>query len=255
VAISSSVPATEVDDFLSSTRFAAYQRVPLPHGREIPGPDRGRATAAALKNGVAGRSVLDVGTYYGFLPLEAYRRGARRVVGLEPDRERYRVARRVAELYGDRWSIVHATLEDYEAEEPFDIVTCLGVLHHVADPIAFLRRLAELTADELVVDFRLPDDPVYIRALAGEGRRLARLRAHLRSVVLRAAAGTLPIASIGDQEYHRVFYFSRPAFANLVTEHLDLFDSVDFAGSPTARRRVLAHCRHGAQRSAHEDSA
>jgi SAM-dependent methyltransferase len=237
----------EVDEFLSSTRFEAYQRVPLPHGREIPGVDRSRLVAAALRDRVAGRSLLDVGTYYGFLPLEAHRRGARRVVGLEPDAERCRVAQRVAELHGDRWSVVHATLEDYRPEEPFDVVTCLGVLHHVADPVAFLRRLAELTADELVVDFCLPHDPAYIEDPAGGGGRLAALRTHLRSTMLRVAAGRLPVAAIGDREYHRVFYFSRAAFANLVTTHLGLFDEVAFVRHPS-RHRVLASCRRATRR-------
>lgn len=240
------IPRTDVEEFVSATEFTGYQRVPLPYQLEIPGVDRGRAVAACLRNGVSGRSVLDVGTCYGLVPLEAHRRGARRVVGLEPDPDRYGVAQRVAAFYGHRWEIVQATPEQYETRERFDLVTCMNVLHHTPDPIALLRRLADLTAGELVVEFCLADDRAYIREVV-EGDGLgAHLQTYLRSFLLRVAAGKLPILAVGNREYHRVFYFSRAGFTNLVKTHLKLFDDIVFVPSPTGRRRVIAYCRRTA---------
>jgi SAM-dependent methyltransferase len=168
------------------------------------------------------------------------------VVGLEPDADRYDVAQRVAAFYGDRWEIVQATPEQYETQERFDIVTCMNVLHHTPDPISLLRRLADLTAGELVVEFCVADDRGYIRDVIGGDGPGAHLRARLRSSLLRAAAGNLPILAVGNREYHRVFYFSRAGFTNLVKTHLKLFDEVVFAPSPTGRRRVIAYCRRTA---------
>jgi SAM-dependent methyltransferase len=243
--LASSATRREIEEFLGSHRFERYQRIPLPHGLEIAGDDRTRAISMALRSGVARRSVLDVGTYYGLLPLQAVQQGARRVVALEPDSDRYEVARSVAAVYEGRWEVVHAPLEKFDTAEQFDVVTCMNVLHHVVDPLAFLRRLSGVTADdgELVVEFRTVGDRSHFQELLGATGRGARARAYIRSALLTAAAGSLPLMAVGDHEYDRVCYFSRGAFKNIVSTHLKLFDDVSFVASPSGGGRAIAYCR------------
>jgi SAM-dependent methyltransferase len=233
----------EVDDFLDSSTFTGYQSVPLPHGRRIPGTDRSKSAEAAFNSDLAGQSVLDVGTYYGFLPCDAARRGAERIVALEPDPANYEVAKRVAELHGHQWRVVNTGLEQFDSSETFDLVTCLNVIHHVPDPIEFLRALAARATHEVVLEFCLADDPDYIAYVVGSGSKLDLARAHVRSRILRLAAGRLPIMAVGNRAYHRVFYFSEAAFYNLAVDHLRLFNSVEFRPSAAGGRRATAYCR------------
>jgi hypothetical protein len=50
---------------------------------------------------------LDIGTYYGLFPCEAVRRGATRVVGIEMDSERFNIALKIAEFYGNSYTIIN----------------------------------------------------------------------------------------------------------------------------------------------------
>jgi hypothetical protein len=49
--------------------------------------------------------------------------------------------------------------------------------------------------------------------------------------------------AVGNRPYHRVFYFSPDAFRNLFVVHLQRFRNVEFARSPGAGKRVIAHCQ------------
>lgn len=239
-------PPQEVDRFLRSTAFSGYQAVPLPHGRRVPGRDRTKTAELVFRDGVAGKSVLDVGTYYGFFPYEAIRRGAASAHGIEMDRQRYEIARQIAELNGARYEIAHARAEDYEPGRRFDVVLALNLLHHVLDPVGFVSRLSDLCSGTLVIEFRLPEDPGYIEYLLSEGLRpglwhrgLGRVRARL----LQLAAAGLPLMAIGNRSYHRVFYLSPEAFQNLFVVHLETFRHVEFVRSPGRGRRVIAFCQ------------
>jgi SAM-dependent methyltransferase len=239
-------PADEVDHFLTSTEFSGYQAVLLPHGRRVPGRDRMKTAEVVFRDGVVGKSVLDVGTYYGFFPLEAIRRGAASAVGIEMDRSRYEIARRIAELNGGRYEIVLARAEDYEPGRRFDVVLALNLLHHVLDPIGFVSRLADLCSGTLIVEFRLPVDPGYIEYVLSKGRHLRiwhRLLASVRSRLLQVAGVRLPLMAVGNRPYHRVFYLSPEAFRNLFVIHLKKFRHVEFARSPGRGRRVVAFCQ------------
>lgn len=234
----------EIDEFLGSTAFSGYQAVPLPHGRRVPGRDRSAVADVVFRRGVSRKSVLDVGTYYGFLPYEAVTRGASRAVGLEPDPERFAIADRISQLNGG-YEIVNSSIEELKRTERFDVVCILNVLHHVSDPVAVLRMLCELCSETLVVEFCLPDDPDYIQhVIAGKGcvGIAARTRAKLRSFLLRLASGELPVMAVGNRSYHRVFYFSPAAFRNLMTTHLQLVEEIEFVHSPDGGRRVVAIC-------------
>jgi len=234
----------EVERFLASTEFSGYQAIPLPHGLKVPGRDRSRRAADLLGDRVRGKSMLDVGTYYGYFPYEAIERGATSAAGIEMDPERFAIARRIAELHGDRYRILQGRVEDQSFDQRFDVVLLLNVLHHVLDPVGILRQLAEICNETLVVEFCLADDPECLSRLGGGERKPgARTLARLRSGLLRLAAWKLPIMTVADIPYHRTFYFSREAFRNLFVVHHRLFDDVEFLPTKMKRRRTVALCR------------
>ena len=234
----------DVDAFLAGTRFEGYHSVPLPFGRRVPGRDASRTADAVLGDRVRGRTLLDIGTFYGFYPCEAIRRGARFAVGIEPRAERCAVARRIAALNGDRWEIREAWAEDYEPKQRFDFVLALRVLHWVRDPVAFLRRIASWCDEAVIVEFRRPSHAEHLRRELAAGGRTGRLLRSLGPVGLLAAQGALdavghalPLASIGA----RGWFFTPKGFERLFVDQTGIFQRVEFVRSGT-RSCTLALC-------------
>jgi SAM-dependent methyltransferase len=100
----------------------------------------GERYAALLRPYVRPGRVLDVGTAAGFV-LEGLRRGGWSGAGLEPNR-------RMAALASERLGIpVHATtLEEFRADDQFDLVTMLQVLPHLVDVRRALANASAATA-------------------------------------------------------------------------------------------------------------
>lgn len=235
----------EVREFVAQTSFSGYQAVPLPHGLTVPGIDRGERADQVFSMDLSGRSVLDVGTSYGVFPYEAMARGADRAVGLEPNARHCDIAKRIAQLHGGRWEIRQSSVEQLAEGETFDVVLFLNVLHHVTDPVEAIRRLLAVCTDTIVIEFCLPDDPEYLVHLIDprdRPSRFNRMRAGMRSRMVRPVLSRMPTMAVGDWEYHRTFYFSPAAFDNLFRLHLGFFDAVSFAPTVTGKRRVVAHC-------------
>lgn len=219
----------DVDNFLSSTHFSGYQSVPLPHGRRTPGKDFDHAAEALLASHVEGRSVLDVGTYYGLFPYHAVRLGASRAVGVEPDPERRAIARRISELHGWTYEIVTGDA-DHLPDEKFDVVLLLNVLHHLVDPVRSMRQLAGVAREKLIIEFP-PVGPPFIYRYT---------QSRLRAQILARLVRSLPLVGIGSEPYS-TFYFSPKAFENLFVSHLGLFSKVTFQRSYRSSR-VVAVC-------------
>jgi SAM-dependent methyltransferase len=243
--VTSTVSPEEVDRFLGANTFSGYQSVPLPHGRQVPGTDRSKTADVVFREGVRGKRVLDVGTYYGAFPYEAIRRGAAHAVGLEPDPDRYELARKIAELNGG-YEIANVGAEEYDSDRKFEVVVALNVLHHVLDPIGFITHLAKLCSETLIVEFRLPQDPGCLESILSGGHEVTlsqRLLARGWSRLLQIASIGVPLMAIGNRRYHRVFYFSRRAFYNLFVVQLGEFRHVDFSPSTGRGSRSIAFCR------------
>lgn len=243
-----------IDAFVDGTTFSGYQRITLPNGRVIPGIDRSPTASLVFRDDLSGKSVLDVGCFYGFFLHEAMRRGAGRAVGIEADPERFRIASRLAAEWNGGIEIREGLLEDAELDEKFDLVLFLNVLHHVRDPLAAMRKLASLCRGTVVVEFRQPHDPQFVQEcfhgpLEPDGpkpsflRRLARRAAlAIEAPIVELVASRLPIVGVGAVDYHRSYFFSRAAFRNAFLVHERLFESIEFRPSRT-RGQTLAFCR------------
>lgn len=144
-------------------------------------PDQlAREWAAFQLDDLRGLSVLDVGAWDGFFSFAAERAGASRVVALDyyawgateqaahvrgyesttrnefkldalPGRAGFDLAKRQLQ------SAVEPVVADFMALDPaalgaFDVVLFLGVLYHLEDPLAALRRLRTLTKRVAVIE-------------------------------------------------------------------------------------------------------
>lgn len=167
-----------------------FHQIDLGHGVITPGLRGWEFDALGLPS-VAGKTVLDVGAWDGYFSFEAERRGASRVVALDhyvwsldlEGWERHQAERRAGgapplpahevpglwqpeRLPGKRGfdvarealgSSVDPVVADFmevdlDSLGRFDVVLYLGVLYHMENPLAALRRLYEVTAELAVIE-------------------------------------------------------------------------------------------------------
>lgn len=108
-----------------------------------------------------GLAVLDIGAWDGFFSFEAEKRGASRIVAMDPmwrnenmpgfDKSGFLLAR---ELLNSR--VEDVDLDVYQLDPTaigtFDVVLFLGVLYHVKDPFGAIERVASVTRDRLILE-------------------------------------------------------------------------------------------------------
>lgn len=102
-----------------------------------------------------GKAVLDIGCGSGPYVVEAAKRGAGRVVGLDMAQGMLDLAGRRAEKAGvaDRCGFVLGTFPQNAPEENFDYSITMGVMDYIADPREFLSRLAQSVREKSVLSF------------------------------------------------------------------------------------------------------
>lgn len=98
----------------------------------------------AIPKDLTGLTVLDVGCNAGFYSIQMKQRGARRVVGIDHDKDYLAQARFAAEVLG--LDIAFEQLSVYqvrELREQFDVVLFLGVFYHLRHPLLGLDLLRQ----------------------------------------------------------------------------------------------------------------
>ena len=134
--------------------------------------------AAAYFDGVdlRGKSFLDVGAWNGGFCVEAAKRGAARIVGLDSvtwnsayfrGRETFDL---VSRRHGNRFEAIDIDVDrpglDLGGQGPFDVVLYAGVFYHLVDPIAATREVGRLAKELLIletyVDDTLGDRPAMV---------------------------------------------------------------------------------------------
>lgn len=110
---------------------------------------------------LSGKRVLDAGCSEGFFSIEAKRRGADYVLGIDADPRviaRANFARDVLDL-----DIDYRVCSVYDIDPGwgiFDVVFFLGVFYHLDHPLMALQKIAPLCKDTLFLDTHaLVDDP------------------------------------------------------------------------------------------------
>ena len=122
----------------------------------------------ALRTDLSGASVLDVGCNAGYFAIEAKRRGAWRVVGIESVGDFLRQAELCRDVLGldiEYLSMDAHALRDLRAR--FDLVLFTGILYHLKDPLHVIEAVGECCADAVIVETEVlaenPGTCVYVR--------------------------------------------------------------------------------------------
>ncbi len=224
----------EIEDFLARERLS-YQRIDLPFGLSTPG-DRRPEMCDLIFRDVAGKSVLDVGSYLGYFCQEALRRGATSAHGLEVDPEKVRQSHALAEMNGLAPVFTAADIESFELERAYDVVLCLNVMHHLFDPVGALLRLARAARHKLVLEFA-SINPRDGRKL-GLGFVTRRLIARLP--VVYVAPG---VASAEQRTNAQKYFFTPEAVQNILRHHMKLFSNVQLVPSSFKQRFIVIATR------------
>ncbi len=243
----------EIRNFLAEGKFSKYQRIELPYGLELPGRDNTPKIEAVFKDSLRGRSVLDIGCYYGLYCHEARKRGATRVVGIEVDQERYQVAKKIAEFIDDGVEIVQGDFREIDLDVTFDVILFLSVIHHLRDPIAVIRRLASLCTETLIVEFALPTHRLKRkwRYEKAGGNPIQNLLASTRESYKRALISLIDehigVMVTGEvfngNQYDWTFFMNQTGFRNVFQVQENLFREIEFVPSPLKQDRMIAFCK------------
>jgi 2-polyprenyl-6-hydroxyphenyl methylase/3-demethylubiquinone-9 3-methyltransferase len=120
-----------------------------------------------------GKTALDVGCGAGLLAEPLARLGAK-VTGLDAAPELIAVAHEHASRQGLEIDYRAGELEQLEGQ--FDLVTCMEVIEHVADPAAFVRALAKRLAPDGLLVLSTPNATGWSKLLMITiGERLGRI--------------------------------------------------------------------------------
>ena len=125
---------------------------------------------------LTGKSVLDVGCNGGFYCVEAKRRGAGRVLGVDGQRQHVRQALFVRKVLGLDLEFRRFSVYDLQPATVgrFDITLALGLVYHLKHLVLALERLYDVTNETLLVETAIipPDQtpPSFVQPL-GEIRQ------------------------------------------------------------------------------------
>ena len=101
-----------------------YHRIELPYDLHTSGRDRSEARDLILPESLDGKSVLDVGSAYGYFCFEAEARGASRVVGVELEEDRFHDALAAQGDQGEQGRVHAAAISFTNPSTSTSITSC-----------------------------------------------------------------------------------------------------------------------------------
>jgi hypothetical protein len=141
---------------------------------------------SVIPDGLAGRSVLELGPFEAYQTWMLEQKGAR-VTAVEASRTAYLKCLVVKELLGISAPFVYSDALAYldACRDHFDVVWASGILYHQADPLGFLERAAA-KGDHLFLHTHYYDQSLRATSEAGrfDERRDLRVIWHGREMVL-----------------------------------------------------------------------
>ncbi len=129
-----------------------YQKIELPGNISTPGRDRSKTVNSIFPKDLTGKTVLDVGCAEGFFSIEAKKRNALNVVGIDFDDDKLKAAKKFSEIQGLEIEFRNIGLDQFTNLDNFDYVVCLNVLHHVTDPLSIINKLVSITNERLILE-------------------------------------------------------------------------------------------------------
>jgi tRNA (mo5U34)-methyltransferase len=135
----------------------------------------------AIPEDLAGKTLLDVGCNAGFYAIEASRRGAVRVLGIDSQRNLIRQAVFVRDVLGLDIEYRRLTVYDLDPRElgQFDITLALGLVYHCKHLVLALERLFAITRELLILE-----TAIYPRNVAPQSStyKVGELTSHLHPI-------------------------------------------------------------------------
>lgn len=218
----------EVQKILAENDFE-YHRVNLPYGLSTPGADRSTTFNKIFPESLDSKSVLDIGCANGFFSFEAESHGASRVVGVELREKRFQHALLLKKILNSDVEFTKMNILDDIANEKFDIVLLLNVIHHIKEPMRALRNLSAITNEKLIIEFPTFSDPKY--------------KAHT-SIKFPFIYNRLPLIGVSsmDRKTDQTFVYSPIAIKKILLDHDNLFTNISITDSPMGGGRKIAIC-------------
>lgn len=150
---------SKLEDEIKSIKW--WHRIDLGGGVFTPGTtdSEEKLSRLHLPEDLTGKSVLDVGAWDGWWSFLCERRGAATVVavdtwGFDTGRRGFDLAARVLKS-----KVVGVKLDVHELDPDiigkYDIVLCLGALHHFQNPILALQKLHSVCKGKLILETHL----------------------------------------------------------------------------------------------------
>lgn len=213
----------------------SYQNIELPYGLSTGGTDRSSTVKKIFPDDMTGKSVLDVGSKYGYFCFEALKRGASRVVGVDVDPDAVHKARMLANCLGVKVSFELLDIELDRLPESFDYVLCLNLLHHLSNPLSALDKLASITRERLVLE---------VAALGRRDRKRAGVSFMQQAVLKRAPVIFVSPRGAGGKKGFQKFLITPSAIEHVLMHHRNLFARVQTFPSEHKDRYIsVAHKR------------
>jgi len=223
------VSKEDVINFLQEADLKGYQSIDLPFGLRTPGMDRSKSADIVFKDSVKNKSVLDIGCKYGYFCHDAILRGASVVKGIEISETNVEIAKRIVELWNRDIEIISGDFLGTDFNDKFDVVLLLNVLHHIISPVTIMKKISNQTNELAIIEF-----PTILDSHTG--------LSSIKKIIYKLFFKSIPLIYLGNRKYHRLWYFSKPAFNNLVVDQLSLFRRIKFVDSPRKSGRIMAHC-------------
>ena len=131
------------------TKKASAVGEPVDHPRQT-----WEKVRAAIPEDLSDKTLLDVGCNAGFYSIEASRRGAARVLGIDSQRNLIRQAVFVRDVLGLDIEYRRLTVYDLDPRElgQFDITLALGLVYHCKHLVLALERLFAITRELLILE-------------------------------------------------------------------------------------------------------
>ncbi len=212
-----------------------YQRITLPSGKIVGTHDRSSSLEVMFPDDLSGKTVLDVGCNYGYFCLEAKKRGADRVVGYDISPEAIRKARMLAECMNLDVEFHVLDVESSLPGERFDYILVMNLLHHLRDPLGFLRKIADLCRERLILE---------IATLGPHDSRKIGLSFLVRRFLSRYPIIYVPPVEIESKRQLKNYYITPGAVRNLLMYQRRIFASLDIRPSEfKGRFLAIAHRR------------
>jgi 2-polyprenyl-3-methyl-5-hydroxy-6-metoxy-1,4-benzoquinol methylase len=104
------------------------------------------------------KTIIDIGCYDGFYLTELSKLKFKKIIGLEPKKKNIikgKEIRKFLKIEEPNIDFIEGNLSTFPTNNKFDIVLCLGVLHHVPDHHEFLKKLINITSEMLFLDSRV----------------------------------------------------------------------------------------------------